>query len=93
MKGDLKEMKGDLKEMKGDLKEMKGDLKEMKGDLKEMKGDLKEMKDDLKAVRKSSDTTLAEIKSLKDDIQPGYASQFRQMQADVRAIKERLGMP
>jgi hypothetical protein len=30
-----------------------------------------------------------EIKGMREDIQPGYA---RQMQADVRAIKERLGM-
>ena len=32
---------------------------------------------------------LEEIKAMREDIQPGYA---RQMQADVRAIKERLGM-
>jgi len=51
-----------------------------------------EIRDDLKAVRNTSHMTLAETKSLKEDIQPGYASQFRQMQADVRAIKERLGM-
>jgi len=35
---------------------------------------------------------LGEIKGLRDDIQPGYANNFRQVQADVRAIKERLGM-
>lgn len=35
---------------------------------------------------------LEEIKGVREDIQPGYASSFRQMQADIRAIKERLGM-
>lgn len=35
---------------------------------------------------------LEEIKGMREDIQPGYASHFRQVQADVRAIKERLGM-
>jgi len=48
--------------------------------------------EDIKAVRKNTDTipqALEEIKGLREDIQPGYA---RQMQADVRAIKERLGM-
>jgi hypothetical protein len=35
---------------------------------------------------------LGEIKGLRDDIQPGYANNLRQVQADVRAIKERLGM-
>ncbi|OPX76814.1 MAG: Acylphosphatase [Methanosaeta sp. PtaB.Bin018] len=95
MKGDIKEMKGDIKEMKGDIKEMKGDIKEMKGDIKEMKGDIKEMKGDIKAVRKNTDTipqVLEEIKGIREDIQPGYAAQFRQVQSDVRAIKERLGM-
>lgn len=36
---------------------------------------------------------LEEIKGLKEDTQPGFAMQFRQMQVDIRAIKERLGMP
>lgn len=35
---------------------------------------------------------LEEIKGVRENIQPGYASSFRQMQADIRAIKERLGM-
>ena len=35
---------------------------------------------------------LEEIKGVREDIQPGYASSFRQMQADIRAIIERLGM-
>jgi hydrogenase maturation factor HypF (carbamoyltransferase family) len=39
---------------------------------------LLEMRDDLKALR--------------EDVQPGFAMQFRQMQSDVKAIKERLGM-
>jgi acylphosphatase len=53
---------------------------------------LLDMRDDLKAVRRTADSTLEEIKGLREDIQPGYATQFRQVQADVRAIKERLGM-
>ena len=53
---------------------------------------LLDMRDDLKAVRKTTDLTLDEIKGLREDIQPGYATNFRQVQADVRAIKERLGM-
>lgn len=40
-------------------------------------------------TKKSLDEIKEEIKGLREDIQPGYA---RQMQADVRAIKERLGM-
>ena len=46
----------------------------------------------IKANRDSIAHVLGEIKGLRDDIQPGYANNFRQVQADVRAIKERLGM-
>jgi acylphosphatase len=53
---------------------------------------LLDIRDDLKAVRKTTDATLGEIKGMREDIQPGYAMNFRQMQSDVRAIKERLGM-
>ena len=60
---------------------------------------LLDMRNDLKAVRKNTDAiprleannnlVLEEIKGLREDIQPGYA---KQMQTDIRAIKERLGM-
>ena len=92
MKGDIKEMKGDIKEVKVDIKEMKGDIKEMKGDIKEMKEDIKEVKADTKAVRKTTDATLKEIKGMREDIQPGYATTLRHVQSDIRAIKEQLGM-
>jgi acylphosphatase len=48
--------------------------------------------EDIKAVRKTGDATLDEIKGMREDIQPGYGMHFRQVQSDVRAIKERLGM-
>ena len=51
--------------------------------------------EEIKAVRKNTDTipqVLEEIKGMREDIQPGYGMNFRQMQVDVRAIKERLGM-
>ncbi len=48
--------------------------------------------EDIKAVRKTGDATLDEIKGMREDIQPGYGMHFRQVQTDVRAIKERLGM-
>ncbi len=60
--------------------------------LLDMRDDLKEMKGDINAVRKTTDATLDEIKGMREDIQPGYATQFRQVQADIRAIKDRLGM-
>ncbi len=74
------------------LLDMRNDMKEMKGDMKEMKGDMKEMKGDMKAVRKTTESTLDEIKGMREDIQPGYGMTLRQVQSDIRAIKERLGM-
>jgi len=88
----LLDMRDDLKEMKSDMKEMKSDMKEMKSDMKEMKSDMKEMKSDMKAVRKTTEVTLEEIKGLREDVQPGYSTNFRQLQVDVRAIKQQLGM-
>jgi acylphosphatase len=55
--------------------------------LLDMRDDLKEMKCDMKAVRKNTDA----IPQVLEDL-PVYATSFRQMQADVKAIKERLGM-
>jgi acylphosphatase len=43
-------------------------------------------------IAKNTEKILEEVKGLRED-QPGFAIQFRQMQADIRAIKERLGMP
>lgn len=63
--------------------------------LLEMRDDIKEMKGDIKEVRKNTDTiplVLEEVRGIREDIQPGYATNFRQMQTDIRAIKERLGM-
>jgi acylphosphatase len=39
------------------------------------------------------DQTIEEIRGLREEIQPGLAVQLRQVQGDIRAIKERLGMP
>ena len=47
---------------------------------------------EMNAMRKTTDATLEEIKGLRDDIQPGYGMGFRHLQADVRSVKERLGM-
>ena len=47
--------------------------------------------DEIKAVRKTKDSTLNEIKGMRGH-PAGYAMQFRQVQSDVRAIKDRLGM-
>ena len=88
----LLDMRDNLKEMTGDLKELKGDLKELKGDMKAVRKNtdiIPQIGEDIKAVKANTGEVTEEIKGMREDIQPGYT---RQMQADVRAIKERLGM-
>jgi len=70
-------------------------LLDMRDDLKAVRKNtdmIPQISEDIKAVRKTTDATLDEIKGMREDIQPGYAMQFRQMQADVRVIKDRLGI-
>jgi len=78
-----------LLDIRDDMKEMKGDVKEMKGDVKEMKGDVKSVIANTEAIPQIYE----EIKEFRYDIQPGIAMQLQQVQFDIRAIKERLGMP
>jgi uncharacterized protein YoxC len=70
-------------------------LLNMSDNLREMACDMKAVRSDIKAVRKNTQAipqVLEEVKGMREDIQPGYGMNFRQMQSDVRAIKERLGM-
>ena len=76
------------------LLDMRDDLKAVRKNtdmIPQMSEDIKEMKGDIKSVRKSTEATLEEIKGLREDIQPGYGTSFRQMQADIKAIKEQIG--
>ena len=70
------------------LLDMRDDLKEMKSDIKAVRKTTEATLEETKAMRKTTDTTLEEIKGLREDIQPGYGTSFRQMQADIKAIKE-----
>jgi acylphosphatase len=70
-------------------------LLDMRDDLKAVRRNtdvipqVKTNTDAIPQVKANTDAIIEEIKGLRDDIQPGNA---RQMQSDVRAIKERLGM-
>jgi acylphosphatase len=74
------------------LLDMRDDLKEMKGDIKAVRKTTEVTLEETKGIRKTTDTALEEIKGMREDIQPGYGMTLRQVQADIRAIKERLGM-
>ena len=91
----LEEIKAVRKTTDATLEEIKAVRKTTDTTLEEIKAVRKTTDTTLeviKAVRKNTDTipqVLEEIKGMREEIQPGYA---RQMQTDVRAIKERLGM-
>ena len=70
-------------------------LRDMRDDLKAVRKNtdmIPQISEDIKAVRNTTDANLDEIKGMREDIQPGYSTQFQQMQSDVRLIKDRLGM-
>ena len=84
-----------LLDMKDDLKAVRKTTDLTLDEIKAVRKTTDLTLDEIKAVRKNTDPipqAVEEIKGLRDDIQPGYAINFRQVQADVRAIKERLGM-
>ncbi len=95
----VKENTDKIPEMSHDLKAVRLNtdiIPEIRDDLKAVRlntDTIPEIRDDLKAAKKNTEATLDEIKGMREDIQPGYAMNFRQIQADVRAIKDRLGMP
>lgn len=51
-----------------------------------------EVRDSLKVNTAATLKILEEISGLREDIQPGYANALRQVQADIRALKDRVGM-
>lgn len=64
--------------------------------LLEIRDEIKEMKGDIKAVIANTEVISQiheEIKEFRYDIQPGIAMQLQHVQSDIRAIKERFGMP
>jgi len=44
-------------------------------------------------VKANTEQILEEVKGLREEIQPGLGEQLRQMQTDIRALKDRVGMP
>jgi hypothetical protein len=50
---------------------------------------------EIKAVRENTNKipqVLEEIQGMREDIEPNYANDLRQVQADIRALKDRVGM-
>ena len=94
IRNDLFEMKGDIKAVRKTTDETLCEIKAVRKTTDETLCEIKAVRKttdetlcEIKAVRKTTDETLCEIKGMREDVQPGYA-----LQADVRAMKGRLGM-
>ena len=65
--------------------------------IKDMHADLGSKQDKtldaIKDLGSKQDKTIEEIKGLREDVRPGLIVQIQNVQSDVRAIKDRLGMP
>ncbi len=84
-----------LLDMRDDLKAVRKNtdmIPQMSEDIRAVRKTTEATLDETKAIRKTTDTTLEEIKGMREDIQPGHGMSMGKIQADVRAIKERLGM-
>ena len=70
-------------------------LLDIRASINDMSANINDMKASLDEVRKNTAATpqiLEEIKDMREDIKPGYGMSMRQVQSDIKAIKEQLGM-
>ena len=91
----LLDMRDDLKAVRKNtdmIPQMSENIKEMKGDIKAVRKTTESTLEETRAIRKTTDTTLEEIKGLREDIQPDYGMSMRQVQSDIKSIKEQLRM-
>jgi acylphosphatase len=91
------ELVASQKELVAGQKELVAGQKELVAGMKDLAAGQKDLAADLKAGQKElvdgQKLMIEEIRGLREDLQPGLAMQIRALQADIKAIKERLGMP
>lgn len=102
-----KELVAGQKELVASQKELVASQKELVAGQKELVAGLKDLAVGQKDIAASQNSLVAgqkelvdgqklmieEIRGLREDLQPGLAMQIRALQVDIKAIKERLGMP
>ena len=77
------------------LLDVRSSINGMNSSINDMNSSINDMKASLDEVRKNTAATpqiLEEIKEMREDIKPGYGMSMRQVQSDIKAIKEQLGM-
>ena len=95
MNANINGMNDNIKGMNANINDMNDNIKGMNANIKGMNANINDMKASLDEVRKNTAATpqiLEEIKEMREDIKPGYGMSMRQVQSDIKAIKEQLGM-
>ena len=95
LRDNVHEMKSSMDNMKSSMDDMKSSMDDMKSSMDDMKSSMDSMKSSMDEVQKNTAATpqiLEEVRAIREDIQPGHGMSLRQVQRDIRAIKEELGM-
>jgi acylphosphatase len=88
-----KELVASQKEIVASQKELVAGLKDLAAGQKELKTGQNDLVEGQKDLVDGQKLMIEEIRGLREDLQPGLAMQIRALQVDIKAIKERLGMP
>jgi len=88
-------MNASIDGMNASINGMNASINGMNASINGMNASINGMSANMDEVRKNTAATpqiLEEIKELREDIKPGYGMSLRQVQRDIKAIKEQLGM-
>jgi acylphosphatase len=90
----LQKMGEDIAEMKGDLRAVKKNTDLIPQIVKntDMIPQIAQNTSLIPQMANNTEKILEEVKGLREEIQPSLGEQLRQMQADIRALKDRAGM-
>ncbi len=88
-----KDLTAGQKDLVASQKELVESQKELVAGLKDLTAGQKDLTAGQKDLVDGQKLMIEEIRGLREDLQPGLAMQIRALQVDIKAIKERLGMP
>jgi len=95
IRASINDMSASINDMSANINDMSANINDMSANINDMSANINDMKASLDEVRKNTAATpqiLEEIKDMREDIKPGYGMSMRQVQSDIKAIKEQLGM-
>ena len=91
----INDVNASINDVNASINGMNASIDGMNASINGMNASINGMSANMDEVRKNTAATpqiLEEIKELREDIKPGYGMSLRQVQRDIKAIKEQLGM-